>query len=51
MCAAADYGFSLQFVGHGSPKDYFQVSDELSQENSHFTLSEALLTVVEQVQH
>jgi hypothetical protein len=38
-------------VGHStscSAKDYFQVSDELSQENSHFTLSEALLTVVEQ---
>ena len=30
-------------------KDYFQVTDELSRENSHFSLSEALLTVVEQV--
>ena len=31
-------------------KDYFQVTDELSRENSHFSISEALLTVVEQVQ-
>lgn len=30
-------------------KDYFQVTDELSKENSHFALSEALLAVVEQV--
>lgn len=29
-------------------KDYFQVTDELSQENSHFALSEALLAVIEQ---
>ena len=33
----------------GDHKDYFQVSDELSRENSHFALSEALLTVIEQV--
>lgn len=32
-----------------SDKDYFQVSDELSKENSHFALSEALLSVIEQV--
>ena len=32
-----------------SQKDYFQVTDELSRENSHFSLSEAMLTVVEQV--
>ena len=31
-----------------SEKDYFQVTDELSQENSHFSLSEALLAVMEQ---
>ena len=30
-------------------KDYFQVTDELAKENSHFALSEALLAVVEQV--
>ena len=30
-------------------KDYFQVTDELSKENSHFALSEALLSVIEQV--
>ena len=30
-------------------KDYFQVTDELAMENSHFVLSEALLSVVEQV--
>ena len=30
-------------------KDYFQVTDELSKENSHFSLSEALLSVIEQV--
>ena len=30
-------------------KDYFQVTDDLAKENSHFALSEALLTVVEQV--
>lgn len=29
-------------------KDYFQVTDELSRENSHFSLSEALLAVIEQ---
>ena len=29
-------------------KDYFQVTDELSQENTHFSLSEALLVVIEQ---
>ncbi|XP_064394629.1 protein associated with UVRAG as autophagy enhancer-like [Halichondria panicea] len=29
-------------------KDYFQVTDELSKENSHFALSEALLSVIEQ---
>ncbi len=29
-------------------KDYFQVTDELALENSHFTLSEALLSVIEQ---
>jgi run domain Beclin-1 interacting cysteine-rich containing protein len=29
-------------------KDYFQVTDELSRENSHFSLSEALITIVEQ---
>lgn len=29
-------------------KDYFQVTDELSQENSHFSLSEALVAVIEQ---
>ncbi len=29
-------------------KDYFQVTDELSQENAHFSLSEALLAVIEQ---
>ena len=32
-----------------SEKDYFQVTDELSKENSHFALSEALLAVIEQV--
>ena len=30
-------------------KDYFTVTDELSRENSHFALSEALLVVIEQV--
>lgn len=30
-------------------KDYFQVTDELAKENSHFAMSEALLAVVEQV--
>ena len=30
-------------------KDYFTVTDELSKENSHFALSEALLVVIEQV--
>ena len=30
-------------------KDYFQVTDQLGKENSHFALSEALLAVVEQV--
>ena len=30
-------------------KDYFQVTDELAKENSHFTLSEALLAIIEQV--
>lgn len=29
-------------------KDYFQVTDELAQENSHFSISEALLAVIEQ---
>ena len=33
-----------------SPKDYFQLTDELSEENYHFSLSEALIAVVEQVQ-
>lgn len=32
-----------------SEKDYFQVTDELSKENSHFALSDALLAVIEQV--
>ena len=32
-------------------KDYFQVTDELAKENSHFAMSEALLTVVEQVSY
>lgn len=36
--------------GGTGQKDYFQVTDELSRENSHFSISEALLTVVEQVQ-
>ena len=37
-------------VASGSgQKDYFQVTDELSRENSHFSLSEALLCVLEQV--
>jgi len=31
-------------------KDYFTVTDELSKENAHFALSEALLVVIEQVQ-
>lgn len=39
-------------VSGGSPprdeKDYFQVTDELSQENAHFRISEALLAVMEQ---
>ena len=30
-------------------KDYFTVTDELSRENAHFALSEALLVVIEQV--
>ena len=30
-------------------KDYFQVTDELAKENSHFAVSEALLAVIEQV--
>ena len=30
-------------------KDYFQVTDELAKENSHFAISEALLAVIEQV--
>ena len=32
-------------------KDYFQVTDELAKENSHFAMSEALLAVVEQVRY
>ena len=39
---------SHQVVSSGQ-KDYFQMSDELSRENSHFALSEALLSVIEQV--
>ena len=34
---------------HHDEKDYFQVTDELAKENSHFAMSEALLAVVEQV--
>ncbi len=30
-------------------KDFFQVTDELGKENSHFMVSEALLAVIEQV--
>lgn len=37
-------------VGVVEGKDYFTVTDELSKENAHFALSEALLVVIEQVQ-
>ena len=32
---------------HRMEKDYFKVTDELSQENAHFAVSEAMLTVLE----
>jgi len=32
---------------HHEEKDYFKVTDELSQENAHFAISEAMLTVLE----
>ena len=32
-------------------KDYFQKTDELTKENAHFALSEALCTVIEEVTH
>ena len=42
---------SKSFSAHNllqDTKDYFQVTDELAQENSHLRLSEALLAVIEQ---
>lgn len=42
------YTDANQQLSH-SPKDYFQLTDELSEENYHFSLSEALIAVVEQV--
>lgn len=41
---------SKSFSAHSPPqdeKDYFQVTDELSQENAHLSMSEALLAVIE----
>lgn len=51
LFAAEMTGNSRSFTRSPQPrdeKDYFQVTDELSQEHSHFNLSEALLAVIEQ---
>ena len=48
---SSDFFFSDISISGQEEKDYFQKTDELTKENAHFALSEALCTVIEEVTH